>query len=106
VKTLRRCERSSESRQEGCLTRLGCASDRQALAPFGATASKNLPACTRCHARTKSVRALTMNLARLVSALHAESRGAKIALKQAHGGSKRRAGRVRSRPGAVKREST
>lgn len=62
-----------------------------------------MPSGTGGHARTEAMGAFTVKVARLIGALHAESRSAKTALKQAHGGSKRRAARVRSDFLSVKR---
>ena len=47
---------------------------RQALASLCATTSKHLPPRTGGHARTESMSTLTMNFARLIGALHAETR--------------------------------
>ena len=53
--------------------RISC-SDGQALATFRAPPSENLTAGASGHARTKPVGAFTMQVARLISALHAETR--------------------------------
>ena len=49
-------------------------SDRQTLTTFGTATRENLTSCTSGHTRTKTVGPLTMNFARLISALHAETR--------------------------------
>jgi|HigsolmetaAR204D_1030405.scaffolds.fasta_scaffold00789_9 hypothetical protein len=61
------------------------ASDREALAPLRTTTREDLTASASLHARTEAVGAFAMQVARLISALHAEL-AAKFALKQAHGG--------------------
>ena len=84
-------------------------SDRETLATFRAAPGENLTTRSRGHAGAKAVSALTMQIARLVSTLHAGSRAGKlsrkIALKQAHAGAERRAARVRSASLSVKREA-
>lgn len=103
---LRRFERPCSSLQveiqAACaLERTGTDSDSQTLATFRAAPGENQTARSGCHARAKAVRAFTMQVARLVSTLHAGSRR-KAALKQTHGGGKRRAARVRSDSRSVK----
>jgi hypothetical protein len=98
-----RLERPRESWQVRVSNaRAGAArSDGEALAALRATTRQNLATGASGHARAKAVSALTMYFARLVCTLHAGSRR-KSALKQAHGGLKRRAARVRSNPRGVK----
>jgi hypothetical protein len=90
-------------------------SDSETLATLRAAPGENLTAGSRGHAGAKTVSALTMQVAGLVSTLHnalaASVRDsfnparatAKVALKQAHAGAERRAARVRSESGSVKR---
>jgi hypothetical protein len=81
--------------------------DRQTFATLRTASGEHQTAGSGSHARAKAMGALTFNFARLVSALHAGSlqsgAAVKVALKQAHGGLKRRAGRVRSQSSSVKR---
>lgn len=84
--------------------------DREALAALRTAASEHLTPRAGGHARAKAVGALTTDFAGLISALHAGSLNCefavrarffvrrKTALKQIHGGLKRRAARVRSKP--------
>ena len=82
-------------------------SHRETLATFRAAPGENQTTRSRGHAGAKAVRALTMQIARLVRTLHGGiSRGkffSKVPLKQAHGGAERRAARVRSTSLSVKR---
>ena len=82
-------------------------SHRETLATFRAAPGEDQTTRSRGHARAKAVRALTMQIARLVRTLHGGiSRGkifSKVPLKQAHGGAERRAARVRSTYLSVKR---
>jgi hypothetical protein len=82
-------------------------SDSETLATFRAAPCENLTTRSGGHAGAKAVSALTVQVARLVCTLHAGDRRIKLARKgapkQAHGGRKRRAGRVRSDSGSVKR---
>ena len=102
----RPCGRLASTQVERVRARVARASsDRQTLATLRAAPGENLTTRTGGHAGAKAVSALAMQIAGLVSALHAGSRDAKVALKQAHGGPKRRAARVRSEPLSVKRET-
>jgi hypothetical protein len=82
-------------------------SHRETLATFRAAPGENQTTRSRGHAGAKAVRALSMQIARLVRTLHGGiSRGkffSKVPLKQAHGGAERRAARVRSTSLSVKR---
>lgn len=82
-------------------------SHRETLATFRAAPGEDQTTRSRGHAGTKTVGALTVQIARLVSTLHGGiSRGkffSKVPLKQAHGGAERRAARVRSTSLSVKR---
>jgi hypothetical protein len=83
-------------------------SDRETLATFRAAPCENQTTRSGGHAGAKAVSALTVQIARLVCTLHAGDRSVRLsrkgAPKQAHGGRKRRAARVRSAPRSVKRE--
>ena len=82
-------------------------SDSETLATFRAAPCENLTTRSGGHAGAKAVSALTVQIARLVCTLHAGDRlvrlAWKVAPKQAHGGRKRRAARVRSEYSSVKR---
>lgn len=86
-------------------------SDSETLATLRAAPGKDQTTRSRGHACAKTMRALTMQIARLVGTLHCglsllssdKKQLTKVALKQAHAGAKRRAARVRSAPCSVKR---
>ena len=82
-------------------------SDSETLATFRAAPCENLTTRSRGHAGAKAVSALTVQVARLVCTLHAGGRLVRLAWKsapkQAHGGRKERAARVRSASCSVKR---
>jgi hypothetical protein len=82
-------------------------SDSETLATFRAAPCEDLTTRSGGHAGAKAVSALTVQVARLVCTLHACDRlvslARKGAPKQAHGGRKRRAARVRSDSRSVKR---
>lgn len=82
-------------------------SDSETLATFRAAPCEDLTTRSGGHAGAKAVSALTVQIAGLVGTLHAGSRRnnwlRKFAPKQAHGGRKERAARVRSASCSVKR---
>ena len=82
-------------------------SHRETLATFRAAPGEDQTTRSCGHAGAKAMRALAMQIARLVRTLHGGiSRGnffSKVPLKQAHGGAERRAARVRSTYLSVKR---
>jgi hypothetical protein len=76
--------------------------DGQPLATLGSASGKHQSTGAGCHASTEAVGTGAVDLAGLVSALHAQSRYAKLAKKQAHA-IVGRAARVRTGQGTVKR---
>jgi hypothetical protein len=92
-------------------------SDSETLATFRAAPGENLTTGSRRHAGAKTVDALTMQVAGLISTLHCWLSllssdffqgwaTAKVASKQAHAGAERRAARVRSDSRSVKRKAS
>jgi hypothetical protein len=100
----KRGSRASVSEPAAQRDRRACRSDSETLATFRAAPCKNLTTRSGGHAGAKAVSALTVQIAGLVCTLHAALTW-KIAPKQAHGGRKRRAARVRSESRSVKHKA-